>query len=208
MSPAGTVEPTHPGMGGWLGRPRVRAGLWVLGLVLGVMSLNAGEFRLTEARTNYVEGGEIRYLLLEAAGQRFGFLPPAGWSARAIPSREVVELWETNRSARIQIQVEALTEAPEGESLATRLKESAAEEYPAAKRVREWSCTSGCGPGLGVDLLQPVRPGLQTAYSIAWVPVKHALLKFELRSSQHLLAVHGPVLRQVVGSFRDFTTVR
>jgi len=191
-----------------LANGRIKTAFWVFGVVsISARTVFAAEdFRLFTEKILGAEDNEvIRYVLL-AEGQRFSFLPPAGWSVKADKTKRTITLLPQDLKAGITMKIdqESNDGAP-GLNVAL-LRERIVGRYPGAKFIREFECATDGRTALAFDLVRVVEKNTKAGMRIVFAPYDNGTVEFELTTAAARLADYHIPFSRMLYSFHVSTT--
>jgi hypothetical protein len=170
--------------------------LWALG---GWVQASEA-FQLTPHAFKIPERGHVTGYLLLAGSNRFTFLPPHEWQAKANPVKHEVVLMRRDLVTSITIKIQTSAEATEKID-PVRLRDRVQENYPQARVTEEFPCYTRGREGLclGFEWLTPAKTKAYT--HLACVPFASGTIEFNLTAPVAKFPGCRRALGTLLGSF-------
>lgn len=146
------------------------------------------------------ERGQVTGYLLRAGTNRFTFLPPQDWQAKANLVKDEVVLMRRDLVTSITIKIQASAEAPEKID-PVRLRGRVQENYPQARITEEFACYTKGREGLclGFEWMTPAKTPAYT--QLACVPFANGTIEFNLTAPVAKFPGCQRALGTLLGSF-------
>jgi hypothetical protein len=166
------------------------------------VGLGGAQFKLVQQVHDIPERGEVTGYVIVLETNRFAFVPPPQWSARADADTQVVTLQKEDLSATITIKLRPWPASGPSETTPEQARELASTRFPDAEFVRQFRCYGGDGPGWAVDLVRVNLRRMRSAIRLVWLPLTQASAEVQLTTSADDLARYHVEFASLLASLR------
>lgn len=168
--------------------------------------VSAQTLTVTSRTTQAPEMGEIKFLELGYAGERFSMIPPSDWRARLETDGAGITFSAPHHQGRLSVQFSS-NDVGTVLASADALREHLMPHLKGATVLEEFPSYSGNRQGKGLELRYSLQ-GISMRCRVAAIPLSRGHVRFILTYEEREMASIQPLLGAVLTSFQQRPTER